>query len=74
MSPEAGAVLGAFYFVAFLALVAGGAVLIFTKVVPRLMARERRQKIETAMRLGMFDQEVIEGVADQLRRERVGES
>jgi hypothetical protein len=61
--------LGLFWFLLFFALVGGAAVFILTKVAPGVNARQRRRQIETAMRLRMFDQQVIDDIVDEMNGE-----
>lgn len=56
----------------FLGLVVGGPLYLAYRVMPRINRARRRRQIETAMRLGVLDGELIQEVGDNLYREREG--
>lgn len=61
--------LGAFYILAFLALVVGGWYFIVTRLSPKYLAKKRDQEIESAMRLGLRDQLAQERIAQKIANE-----
>ncbi|WP_217241379.1 hypothetical protein [Streptomyces sp. AC555_RSS877] len=58
----------------FLAAVVGGPLFLALRMMPRINRARRRRQIETAMRLGVLDGELIQEVGDKLYREREGQA
>lgn len=65
--------LGFFFILMFFAIVIAVCWFVLAKVAPRSNARSRDRKIETAMRLGLYDAEAQQRIADKIERERMGE-
>jgi hypothetical protein len=66
--------IGSLLVLALLVVVVGGPLYVLAKVMPRIKRAQRRRQIETAMRLGVADRELMDEVAGQLYYEREGRS
>lgn len=73
MSHDQQFLVGSLLVLALLAVVVGGPLYVATKVMPRIHRARRKREIETAMRMGVLDHQLIQEVGGKLYREREGE-
>ncbi|MBP5895225.1 hypothetical protein [Streptomyces scabiei] len=72
MSHDQQFLVGSLLVLALLAVVVGVPLYVIAKVMPRIHRARRRREIETAMRLGVADRELMDEVAGELYYEREG--
>ncbi|WP_431774211.1 hypothetical protein [Streptomyces cucumeris] len=70
MSHDQQFLVGSLLVLGLLAVVVGGPLYLLAKAMPRIQRTRRKREIETAMRMGVFDHQLIQEVGSELYDER----